>query len=296
MIAFCLAISVSMTVAVMPVAAQKTKTPTKQEVDQLRAEVARLRADLDAALKEINALKAAIGGKPVAPEEGPLYRGRNARYWQEQLKDADTKVCIEALEALGALARTDKKLIPVLVEAVKTGSDSIPYYAVKALGAAGPDVLPALIDILKENKRYRAEAAKAIGKLGPIAKPAVPALLKALEEESQHANSLSIFAGAIHNIGPDAKEAIPALVKAMGACLEDIGKPIENTGKSRFGISFGSANVRILEALTVLDPKLATEVPLPPVLKNFGRAPTREEQEAWRAFHAALVKRYAKPK
>jgi HEAT repeats len=279
----------------------KGNTPTVADVEKLQAEITRLRADLDAALREISTLKAVVnGGKPAA-DEGPLYRGRSAKSWLEQLKDAEPKTRIDALEAIGVLAQKDKKLVPVLAETAKNGAGKfVANAAVKALGAAGPEALPALIELVKD-KKERYQAVTEIGAMGPKAKSAVPALAKALEEEST-ANALRKIVSALREIGPDAKEAIPALVKTLGKTLEDIGMP--ETTKStanRFGVSPNSVNVVIVKTLSDLDPALAKDVPLPiipDVTKGAGgrRASTLEEQEEWRRLHAALVNRYAKPK
>jgi outer membrane murein-binding lipoprotein Lpp len=224
----------------------KAKAPKATDVEALTAEVARLRADLDAAVREIAALKAAAGGK-VAPEEGPRYRGRSAKSWLEQLKDLEPKTRIDALEALGALAAKDKKLIPVLVDSAKNDTGLVPAAAVKALGEAGPEALSALIELVND-KQVRFEAINVIGRMGPTAKSAVPVLAKALEEESR-APTMRSPLYALRGIGPDAKEAIPALVKALGKCLEDIGK--SDDYPNRFGVAESSLNVLIVDTLRV---------------------------------------------
>jgi hypothetical protein len=90
----------------------KGKSTNPAEVEMLRTEVARLRADLDAALCEIAAMKLAMNGGKTAPEEGQLFRGRSARHWLEQLKDADDKTREAGIEAIGGLARKNKKGSP----------------------------------------------------------------------------------------------------------------------------------------------------------------------------------------
>lgn len=279
---------------VAPVNAQK-KRADLVELDKLRAEVAKLRADLDAAVREISALKAAAGGGKVLAEQGPLYRGRSAHSWLEQLKDAEPKTRIDALEALGVLAQKDKKLIGMLIETAKndTGLGVVPSHAVKALGAAGPEALPALIEMVQD-KNLRLEAVKEIGNMGPKAKSAVPVLAKALEKETEIL-TLRALVVTFYRIGPDAKEAIPALVKTLEKCLEDMGKPIIKS-ETRFGVSPVSLNFSIVTTLKVLDPALAAEVNLPPTSKAMRGLLSQEDQEAWRTFHAVLVTRYLKAK
>jgi HEAT repeats len=273
---------------------------TAADLAKLKEDVERLRADLDAARREIAALKAAAGGK-IAAEEGPLYRGRSAKSWLEQLKDLEPKTRIDALEALGALAEKDKKLIPVLLDTAtndKAYVDRVGYVqdaAVQALGKAGPEALPNLIDLVND-KRLRHTAINAIGAMEPKAKSAAPVVAKTLEDES-HPPTMRQTIYSLQRIGPDAKAAIPALVKALGKCLEDIGKDELRGPQIRFGVFPDSVNVLLVETLSRLDPALSGDVKLPIIEKRgINRQATAEEQEEWRALHASLVKRYLKQK
>ena len=310
---------------VTPVSAQKTKGgfpgTSQAELDKLRAEFARLRADLDAALKDISALKAAAGGGKVVPESGPFYRGRAASYWQEQLKDADAATRLDAVVALGALAKKDKKLIPVLIDTLKNDEDV--YVANKVtteLGAVGPEALPALLEVAKDKTQRmpQTRAISAIGHMGARAKPAVPVLVKALGEPDM--GVLRVTMNALTSIGPAAKEAIPALVNALDDSLRDSVKP--QTLGSRFGTDSNSINNRILDTLIRLDPELEGELKRPQITnmgfllggggkKGGGGFPkggggakeppsrpavSQEVREEWEAVHAALLKKYGKPK
>jgi HEAT repeats len=290
----------------------KGKSTNPSEVEMLRSEVARLRADLDAALREIAAMKLAMNGGKAAPEEGQLFRGRSARHWLEQLKDADDKTREAAIEAIGALARKDKKLIPVLLDALKNDpSYLVTTPAANALVAIGPEVLPALIEIAKDKTQAtgRFRAIEAIGYLGPRAKTAVPLLAKSLADADSAVLRASIR--AIGMIGPDAKDAIPDLVNALGDCNAEAGKP-----GSRFGTSPLSINVMILDALFVLDPQLNEVVVRPRASSPFGDAglgglggkggkagggkkgvaTPNDTIDTWISIHETLVKRYRKTK
>jgi len=91
--------------------------------------------------------KTEIGKK----DQGPLYRGKPASYWMGQFKDADPKLRVEALVALGNIAQKNKKLIPVLVDSLKDKDDKVGIVALKALGSLGPDAksaIPIMIDLL----------------------------------------------------------------------------------------------------------------------------------------------------
>jgi HEAT repeat protein len=90
--------------------------------------------------------------------------------------------------------------------------------AVSALIALGPKakpVVPALIDVLHNDKdKYlRRGAATAFGRIGPAAKAAVPALAEALQAEDY--DLVSAAARSLGEIGPDARDAVPALSVAL---------------------------------------------------------------------------------
>jgi hypothetical protein len=266
---------------------------------------AKLRADLDAAMREIRNLKELIGAKGAA-EKGPLYAGQPARYWVNQLADTSPRLRIEALEALGALAPKDRDLIPVILKTLKEDSDSkVGGAAVKALAAAGPEALPALIDIAKDPteeypKHGRRRALEVFRIMKSQAAPAVPTLVSLLREKSTQAGTFRVTIWTLRDVGPDAKEAIPALVDALELCLRDIGK---KDGFSHFGLSDTNTNVSVISALLAVDPKLREVLPSEerlgvrlgkPGLGKGGkiiRPPSQEQLEvAWREAHAALLK------
>ena len=86
----------------------------------------------------------------------------------------------------------------------------------------GQDVMPALIDVLRdgdEGPDVRGGAAWALGEIGPEAKPAVPALIELLEHENDWAREMA--AGALGRIGPEAEEAIPMLEQVADKENED---------------------------------------------------------------------------
>ena len=89
------------------------------------------------------------------------------------------------------------------------------WKAARTLGRIGPEAIPALIPILKEEENYevRSAAAYALGEMGAAAVPAVPALIEALEDEESLVRTVT--AEALGKIGPGAVEAVPALAKAM---------------------------------------------------------------------------------
>ncbi len=271
---------------------------TKDEVKKLRKEVTQLREELDAAVREIHALKEAMKTGNPAPVKSQLYGGQPVAYWQAQLNDADEKVRVEAVKAIAALARKDNKLIPTLIDLLKDENYSIAELASKQLSAFGAEVLPNLLEIAKDKTQptARRNAIVAIGGMGAKAKSAVPVLTKALDDKSDVALVRSTV-DALAMIGPDAKESIPALVHALGASLEP----------ERFGTNAGSLSYRILGTLCKLDPALQNELTPPPDFVfggGFGKgggkgggnsiSPSPEVRQAWQQVHETLVKKYIK--
>src|SRR5204862_5216406 len=94
------------------------KGASKGDVAELRREIATLRAELDAATKEINDLRAALRLPAPPAEQGPLYRGRPARFWLEQLKDTHASFRLEAVKALGDLVQQAKSVVTLLLAAL----------------------------------------------------------------------------------------------------------------------------------------------------------------------------------
>ena len=62
-------------------------------------------------------------------------------------------------------------------------------------------------------KEFVGSAASALGRIGPEAKEAVPALIIALNDQSEGVRSSA--ASALGRIRPEAKESVPALIIAL---------------------------------------------------------------------------------
>ena len=116
------------------------KGVSKTEVTTLLLEIAKLRLQLDSALKdirslkdelqEVRSLKNPLGQGPAAPQRaGPfVFQGKPVRFWMDQFNDADPKLRAPAVSALGHLAQKNKELIPVLVAALKERSGFKPPF------------------------------------------------------------------------------------------------------------------------------------------------------------------------
>ena len=135
----------------------------------------------------------------------PLYRGKPAAYWLEQLKDGDPKFRVDAVEALGNIAQKNEELIPVVAGALSDKDYEVGSKAAEVLGGFGPDIVPVLVDALKDKRSPAAirNAAMAVQRIGPEAKAAVPALSQTLRVNDWGVRRASII--ALGNIGPDAK-------------------------------------------------------------------------------------------
>lgn len=85
---------------------------------------------------------------------------------------------------------------------------------VTAIGALGPDTVPALIVALRDrNADVRATAAWSLASLGPPARAAVPALVGALADPNALVRLHA--AGALGNMQSAAVPAVPALIGAL---------------------------------------------------------------------------------
>jgi RNA polymerase sigma factor (sigma-70 family) len=297
---------------------------SKGDVADLQREIVTLRLDLDAALQEIKEMKAVLRLPSVPPEQGPLYRGKPARFWLEQMKDGDPAYRIEAVKALGALAQQQKSLMLPLVAALKEKEKKVGDAASQALGNLGAEAVPALLEVAKdktalapriralqamcsigpdakaavpllidwvkeEDARVRSEVILALGNIGPGAKAAVPVLIEALKDQDVDIRDRAV--GALGAIGPEAKSAIPALVDEMGRRLEAVQKGIDLQNKkgnrfpNSFSISHSTSPYTIIQVVSAIDPTIRDVLPA-----DVRFAST--DVENWPIAYDALRKKY----
>ena len=153
------------------------------------------------------------GAASSAKDQDALYRGKPASFWLNQLRDTNPEFRGDAVTALGNIAKKNKDLLPVLVEALE-GRKTAGYIAAQFLHSAGPEVLPALLQVLKD-KSSPAAVTNAINALpsGPEAKIAVPYLSQQLKiNDWKGSNVASTCISAVNvlgRIGPDAKPPLP---------------------------------------------------------------------------------------
>jgi hypothetical protein len=295
---------------VAPAIAQKGaggKGGSPADIAKLRDEVARLRSELDAALKDIRDLKEALAGKlPVRPDEGPLFQGRSAARWLEQYKDADPKFRAEAVHALGFIAPKKKELAPFLIGAMKTDDDpKVRASAEAALAGLGAEIIPRMIDLVqdKESLTARQGAVSVLGRIGPSAKAAVPVLIDALKDKDLPLRHRAVL--ALTKIGPDARAAVPPLVEMFAVTFQEAKVAIEGekTALKVKGGPFreerlgkGSMPRRVVEALLAIDPDPAGHVQARVALMNRMITSDQALVPIFEEIQQALAERYPRGK
>jgi hypothetical protein len=262
---------------------------TRAEIADLRKEVAALDRKLDAALKEIKSLKVTLGQGTAPQEAEPLFRGKPARFWLEQLKDVDGHFRSQAVYALGVLARKNKTLIPALVASLKDTYEDAGSAASSALGSLGPTVVPELLEVLKDKKSSDGlrNAADALSRIGEEAKAAVSLLSDTLKVEDSRVRDSVIT--ALGKIGPEAKPAIPAMMEVLGAYMAKNGQNGFFTDKS--------LPVIFADALSNIDPTVngILEGVMPAPRGRFNRQ-LEDLSGLWRHAYDELKRKYEKQK
>jgi RNA polymerase sigma factor (sigma-70 family) len=223
-----------------------TQDDTKAKIDLLIVEIAKLRQELGSALKEMRSWKDGQGQNAVPKGQGPLYQGKSLGFWLEQFKDADESFRSGAVDALGVLSKKNKELIPVLVDALQD-SDSVGGKASSYLGLLGPEVLPALLKVLRDKKSAIAvaHAASAVSIMGPKAKAAVPLLSQSLKMDDWNVRYYAIT--ALGEIGPESKPAIPAMIDVLGELLKALELDIKQGNQKHWDAGVLGQSLRKIE-------------------------------------------------
>jgi RNA polymerase sigma factor (sigma-70 family) len=283
----------------------------KAENAALRAEVAKLRAELDAVVKELKSLKGA-----APPEQEATYEGKPLSHYLRQFKDRAPVFRGNALGPLGAFAEQDKKLIPLLAAALKDeGVCDNPNVTVgdtarEVLRRLGPDVTPTLLGVFTDGSAPKAQvrAAQILSTSEFADKSMMPKLVKTLQDELAIPNQdranwdlREAIIVAFGNIGTDAKPAAPLLAQLFEGSL----KGIESRYKDeplKFA-ELGTFARCTTWALLNMDPELSEIVPAKSwtiILEDNRDAKKQpspmEIDAAWRQFRAALQKRFEKQK
>ena len=169
------------------------------------------------------------------PAAGPSWNSTDRR-WQAVGHDTDPALSEDVWNWLSGRERADAApgaeadgSLPQLLAALRAGDEAVCLRAVYALAALGAPVVPALLQVLREEApaRYRLNAGRsranpaggnpselhAAHALGAVGAPAVAALSAALEDGEWAVRAAA--ADALGNIGAPAKPTVPALLRAL---------------------------------------------------------------------------------
>lgn len=139
----------------------------------------------------------------------------------KELQSRDSDVRIRACDASAHAKVSDPRVVRALLNTKdepappQQSTASVRYHAVEALIAAGPDAVPILIEALAE-RRLLERASSALGRIRPVDKRTIPALRKALNDNTA-APEDSTVALAISALGPEAKDLVPDLVALVAS-------------------------------------------------------------------------------
>ena len=128
------------------------------------------------------------------------------------LQSDNPKARATAAKALESLDGDPKILRPILMEALDKADDETVVVMLDALVSVGPEIVPRLIEALKQENTRR-YVCYMLGELGPGAAPATEALAGLLAAPDEETQVEAAF--ALAEIGPDAAAAVPALTKAL---------------------------------------------------------------------------------
>ena len=203
---------------------------------------------------------------------------------QDELNDENEATRLNAAYALGNIG---KPAIPTLIEALQQESKSAwnrnldrgdftnpsQLDSIYGLAAVGEPAVPALTEVLGDDTDWwtRAGAAAALGCMGEPAHGAVPALVKALKDNSEWVRRNA--ADTLGNIGLSARSAVPALVEALG----------DDRSVSRWSLSDAPLRENAMIALT----KMGQLPHLTPVLKDA----LQDENQYIRSWAAIALER-----
>ena len=131
----------------------------------------------------------------------------------KMVTDPDASVRSAALDALAEIEPGKKLVVPLLLEALKDQKGAVVKRAVHALAKRGKDIVPAMIQALKDD-RTEFYALLVLHEIGPDAKDAVPAICDVLHEANEPYQRQEA-AMTLGMIGPGAASAVPDLITLL---------------------------------------------------------------------------------
>jgi HEAT repeat protein len=155
---------------------------------------------------------------------------RSVRALREAISSGQKKTRLDALQALGVIAREEnvfvrdlaKPAVPNLIAALRDKDDEVRTWAAITLGQIGPNAVSAVEPLLallryEENPQVISCAVRSLGEIGPGARPALP-VLAAMVQNPEH--TAQVFAiQAFWRVGPkgraEASIVVPKLIDRL---------------------------------------------------------------------------------
>ena len=131
----------------------------------------------------------------------------------KMVTDPDASVRHAALDALAEIEPGKKMVVPLLLKALRDKDSTVVKRAVHALAERGKDIVPAMIEALKDD-RTEFYALLVLHEIGPDAKDAVPAICNVLHEANEPYQRQEA-AMTLGMIGPGAASAVPDLIRLL---------------------------------------------------------------------------------
>jgi len=135
------------------------------------------------------------------------------------LATGEPGIQVKAANALANIGPEANDAVPGLLKAIRSNSletRRAVVWALAGIGSTDKAVVAPLVAVLEDQRNptsTRAPAATALGKVGPPAAEAVPALVRLLGDDNEHARRAAVK--ALGKIGPAAQNAIAAVEKAL---------------------------------------------------------------------------------
>ena len=211
-----------------------------------------------------------------------VYEGKPAGFWVKQLRTEGPKKRVEALFALQVIARGNKDCLPLLIDSLNDVDYEVVQNARTVVSRFGADVVPALVDILKNRKSPYGwkNAARTLGLIGPIAKAAIPGLIQGLQSDDD--TIVSAAMDALGELGVEARVALPNMTEALGVRLKFRVAIYNNDG-----FAFGYVLAQTFS-------KLDTETePIFETVREHSQGPNSPAE--WQKIYDALKKKYPEP-
>jgi HEAT repeat protein len=169
----------------------------------------------------------------------------------ELLKSDDEAVRYRAAKMLARVGRKAEPAVSKLIELLNDPKPQVQAAAIEALTAIGPAAKDAVIALAKkvegDDVQLARDAATALRGFGPIAAPAAPALAKALDSND---SSLCLdAANALAAIGPEAVSAIDAIAKHL---LDETGRRDERIALLQATAAIGPPAKQAIPAVNTL--------------------------------------------